>query len=271
MNEKSNSSVLLAQKIDALVCATPPDLVESVIAKLGSFERENWPLSVSRLLANIHNPYVRSDLMDLFEFWQKELADLPASAVALALQTALFTQTSTHQSEVELVWTGPETHIIPFRRTDQALLQVIHSAQSRLLIVSFAIYKIKAVVDALEQAVACGVEINICLESPEESQGKITFHGEQAFSSQVLEAARLYVWPLEKRHVSTGGDIGALHAKLVVADGKILFISSANLTDSAMHLNMELGVLIQGGDLPAQVEKHFDELILTGVLKRVHL
>jgi len=50
-----------------------------------------------------------------------------------------------------------------------------------------------------------------------------------------------------------------LHAKLAVADGESLFISSANLTNAAMQLNMELGVLICGGELPAQVVKHFDE------------
>jgi len=101
-------------------------------------------------------------------------------------------------------------------------------------------------------------------------KGENDFKSTGIVCAQVLEAAKLYIWPLEKRHVSTSGDFGALHAKLAVADGESLFISCANLTNAAMQLNMELGVLICGGDLPAQVEKHFDEIILTGVLKRVY-
>jgi len=44
---------------------------------------------------------------------------------------------------------------------------------------------------------------------------------------------------------------------------------SANFTEHAMELNMELGLLLHGGGLPAQVASHFDGLIAAGVLQRV--
>ena len=62
------------------------------------------------------------------------------------------------------------------------------------------------------------------------------------------------------------GNAGVLHAKCVVADGRWLFISSANLTEHAFTVNMELGVLISGGKLPLRVEEHFDGLIASGAL-----
>ena len=43
-----------------------------------------------------------------------------------------------------------------------------------------------------------------------------------------------------------------------VADGRWLFLSSANLTEYAFTLNMELGLLNTGGDLPGQIEQHFN-------------
>jgi hypothetical protein len=43
-----------------------------------------------------------------------------------------------------------------------------------------------------------------------------------------------------------------------------IFLSSANLTEFAFNLNMELGVLIKGGSLPIAVETHFRTLIATG-------
>ena len=51
-----------------------------------------------------------------------------------------------------------------------------------------------------------------------------------------------------------------------MADGRTMFLTSANLTEYAFTVNMELGVLITSGTLPKQVETHFDRLIQTGVL-----
>ena len=55
-----------------------------------------------------------------------------------------------------------------------------------------------------------------------------------------------------------------------MADGRWLFLSSANLTEYAFTINMELGLLVTGGKLPQQVEEHFDRLMATGTLARVH-
>ena len=44
------------------------------------------------------------------------------------------------------------------------------------------------------------------------------------------------------------GRLGSLPAKVAVADGATLLISSANFTEYAMTLNMELGVLIRGSE-----------------------
>ena len=49
--------------------------------------------------------------------------------------------------------------------------------------------------------------------------------------------------------------------KCAVSDARTLFLTSANLTEYAFTINMELGVLVTGGKLPAQVQEHFDQLI----------
>ena len=50
-----------------------------------------------------------------------------------------------------------------------------------------------------------------------------------------------------------------------MADGRWLFLSSANLTEYAFTINMELSVLVMGEKLPAQVQEHFDRMIGMGV------
>lgn len=54
------------------------------------------------------------------------------------------------------------------------------------------------------------------------------------------------LWPHEQLPVDERGKRGVLHSKCAVADERMLFVSSANLTEHALNLNMELGVLIQG-------------------------
>ena len=65
------------------------------------------------------------------------------------------------------------------------------------------------------------------------------------------------------------GKHGSLHAKCAVADRRRLFLSSANLTAYALTLNMELGLLVTDGPLPAQVDQHFRALIEAGKLVTV--
>ena len=45
--------------------------------------------------------------------------------------------------------------------------------------------------------------------------------------------------------------------------------ASANLTEYAVNLNMELGTLIRGGPLPGMVAERFMGLMESGVLRRV--
>ena len=56
-----------------------------------------------------------------------------------------------------------------------------------------------------------------------------------------------------------------LHAKCVIIDGQILFISSANFTGSAQLRNIELGVLLQSAELASQAERFFDGLVGMGI------
>jgi len=62
------------------------------------------------------------------------------------------------------------------------------------------------------------------------------------------------------------GRYGFLHAKFAVADEAALFVSSANLTEYAFNFNMELGLLVRGGDLPAQMVSHLRHLVEERVL-----
>ena len=50
-------------------------------------------------------------------------------------------------------------------------------------------------------------------------------------------------------------------------DERALLVSSANITEGALWLNLELGVLLRGGELPGKVRRHFGDLIAAGTLR----
>jgi phosphatidylserine/phosphatidylglycerophosphate/cardiolipin synthase-like enzyme len=218
----------------------------------------------------VPQPHLRSLLVDMLTAWQQQAPGVPPAEVALMLWTAAATTRSVHESQtVELVWTGPLVAGPEMRRTDQALLQVINAAQQSLLIVNFAVYKIAAIAGAIVRAAERGATIRICVEAPEPSGQKMAHDTIKALGTGVAQRAAIYVWPSDKRPTDENGRAGVLHAKCAVADSRLLFVSSANLTDNAMTLNMELGVLVQSITHAARVEAQFEHMIAQGVLRRM--
>jgi phosphatidylserine/phosphatidylglycerophosphate/cardiolipin synthase-like enzyme len=240
-------------------------------AKLGA----QLPVAVAREIAESKDTLAclralspaerREPLIDLHRRWQGALA----GSFGIALLTASLAEEDRRRSQsIELVWTGPESRLIPVRQTEQVLLELIRGARSRLLVVSYAVYRIGAIRAALCDALDRGVQVRIVLdvEDPENVDG---YDPMMAIGRELLSRAEVLFWPTEQRVKDVEGKRGSLHVKCVAADAERLFISSANLTQQALRLNMELGVLITGGGLAGRIREHFAELAARGVLRPI--
>jgi phosphatidylserine/phosphatidylglycerophosphate/cardiolipin synthase-like enzyme len=255
--------------ISQLAALLPPELIEKIAAALQQ-PAVDWVRLRRQVLDSVPQRLVRDQVAAFLDRWHTTAAEISGDSLALALRVAASAeQDNRHNQSLELVWTGPDSQIIPLRRTDQALIQIINEASVKLTIVSFAVYKATTIMQALKQAAQRDVPIMICLETPDSGEGKVAFDTIRALGPDIAQHAHLYVWPHDQRPHSPDGKHGSLHAKVAVADGQALLISSANLTEYAMTLNMEMGVLIRGGDLPVKVDAHFAQLISDGVLQRV--
>ena len=124
-----------------------------------------------------------------------------------------------------------------------------------------------AVAAAVHAALTRGVRVVFVLESEETSAGKVSFDPLPYLRGDSSLPIEVYVWPLAKRERDDRGRHGTLHAKFAVADRHRLLVSSANLTEHAFELNIELGVLLTGGPAPEQAAAHVDSLIRLGVLQ----
>lgn len=200
--------------------------------------------------------------------WRNSKDTLPrdvASALRGASSAAMLQE---RHGAMELVWTGPSTGQVPVRHTEQVLCEVIEAAKRRLFLVSFVAYKVDSIIRALRGAIGRQVQINLLLESSDKHGGRVTYDSVKAMKN-ILPSIEVYVWSSDMK-VLPGQLSGAVHAKCAVADGELAFITSANLTSAAMERNMELGVLVRGGELPFELHRHLEALIYTKVIERAN-
>ena len=218
----------------------------------------------------IAQPDNREAVASLLQCWRQDGRDASAKQVAAALRAACATD-AIHRTRqrLEMVWSGPCPGTSTYRRTDQALLELIHGAKQTVVVVTFAAYKVPQIARALVDAARRGVKVVLILESTEDSNGAVSFNPLEALGDELARAAVVYMWAMSKRAVDDRGNRGALHVKCAVADSQVALISSANLTDHAMNLNMELGLLVQGGDLPGTLADHLQSLIQARILTTV--
>ena len=241
--------------------------VAGAVAQDGGMDR---PPARQAILQSLPTPDFRDATADFLDLWHSSAGGVGVEAVAVALATAAKSELDhRHEETVEIVWTGPEPTATRFRQTEQAILEVVNSAMKRLTVVSYAVYRIPRIRESLVAAANRGVGIRLLVETPNRIEGQGEYDCVLALGDNVASACSVYYWPQENRPKDDNGKIGILHVKCAVADGYRMFLSSANFTEYAFTINMELGLLVTGGKLPGQVERHFDRLICTGALAGV--
>jgi phosphatidylserine/phosphatidylglycerophosphate/cardiolipin synthase-like enzyme len=167
------------------------------------------------------------------------------------------------EQEVSLVWSGPSTHRVPVRSTGRALLQLIDEAQRELQLMTYSATRYPPLAQALQAAITRRVNIDVVVETLQ-GAGSALSGTEPASAFAAVPGLRVWHWPVAKR-----SEAGAkTHAKLAVADRHVLLTTSANFTHSGVDRNIEAGILIRGGPLPARTSEHILELQRTGILER---
>lgn len=243
------------------------DLPSGQLHKLaGALAKNGEPSAVARhsIVNTVPTAVFRHHAAAICEAWAT--TDIRGPGVALAVRCAVDAVNEVRgEQQVSVVWTGPASYEVPIRATSAVLAEVIEEARKSLIVVSFAAYKVATVVEAVRAAADRGVDVRLVLESVVESKGRLTHDAREAFEA-LGGAVSFFVWPAELR-VSQGGGHASMHAKCAVADRDTAFVTSANLTGAAMSDNMELGLVVRGGDVPRRIASHFDALIVAGILR----
>lgn len=166
------------------------------------------------------------------------------------------------------VWTGPANGAFPVRRFDQVLYDLAAQASRRILIVTFAAYRVGHLCELLRGAVDRGAALTLVLEGEEASGGQLTHDALNAFEELRGSDCAIYCWRSERRERNAAGRPGKLHAKCAVVDD-VALVGSGNLTEDAFSRNMELGLMVDGSGTADSIFGHFMALIERRELARV--
>lgn len=250
----------LLDAVAALVSLVTPEKVQAIATRVRQTEASKATLVLSNVVGT---PVARTLVEQLVSAWQNTTVVSDELASMLLAASHVYTKVVAEQS-TELVWTGPTTPFVSARRTEQALLQVINSAEQSLFITSFVAYDVSTIVKALNAASDRGVIVSMLLELSQGHGGSITFDAIGKMRT-LVPAAKLYAW----RDRADSFSDGRVHAKVAVADSRMCFITSANLTGYAMEKNMEAGVLITGGHVAKVLAEHLRSLVETKIVALV--
>lgn len=181
---------------------------------------------------------------------------------------------------VELVWTGPETASVANRDTAVVVRELFAQAEQSVVVAGFAVYQGREVFRGLAERLStrAGLHARLYLDVHRA-------HQDTTLDSEVLRRfARRFVdqdWPTgfplpelyyDPRSLATEAvKRSSLHAKCVVVDRRVAFVTSANFTEAAQERNIEAGVVVRSPRFAGRLADHFGALANAGLLKRLTL
>lgn len=203
---------------------------------------------------------IRDELQRLHE------RGINGKAVAYAIKLAA--QAESGVSRPDLVWSGPEVRGLHARDTRPVFEELVGGAQTSLWISSYTYYDGPKAFELLARRMdqVPGLQTTLLLNIKRD-------WGDSSPSDELVrrftDALWSNGWPgtrrpdvfYDPRSLLVDSDRAVLHAKAVVADDAVAFVTSANLTEKAFDDNIEVGVLSRDRALATSLSKHFRVLI----------
>jgi phosphatidylserine/phosphatidylglycerophosphate/cardiolipin synthase-like enzyme len=175
---------------------------------------------------------------------------------------------------VDLVLSGPEVAGIPTSDTLAIMRRLIDESTSEVLLVGYAVHQGKQVFGRLAARMDEKPELRVwlCLDVSRKQTDtslsqEIVRRFAQDFRGKHWPGKRLPDLCYDPRSLSdSGGTRSSLHAKCVVIDRRIAFITSANFTEAAQQRNIEAGVIVRYPLLVERLVGYFEGLRASGQL-----
>jgi phosphatidylserine/phosphatidylglycerophosphate/cardiolipin synthase-like enzyme len=207
--------------------------------------------------------------------WNTQVSDvllefdrLGVSGPASGLWIRSLGKAEARSPRLDLVWSGPEVPGLHARETRRVYEELIGAAEHSLWVSTYAFFDGPRAFESLAHRVDAVPTLHATLLLNLQRK-----RGDRTGADQLVRrfADRFWSveWPGKSRpqvyydpralELESAGAV--LHAKAVVADNDVVFVTSANLTEAALDRNIELGLLIRDRSLAASVVCQFQTLI----------
>lgn len=251
---------------------------EVLLALAGALEGDRLtppypPISLQRFLAPPAAEAAAADLAAFAEvgFGPRQIAHI------LRLIAAERENTMRAADRAELVWSGPELPGAASRDTAVVARELFASARRTVLVSSYAVYQGKRVLESLAENLDRTPDLRVRLLLNVHRQYRDT-RADSELTREFAEKFRTEMWPgrqlpevfYDPRALSLEpGPRACLHAKCVIVDSEVAFVTSANFTEAAHERNIEAGVLLRSIPLAQALTAQFETLIGRGALRRL--
>ncbi|TXK19767.1 DISARM system phospholipase D-like protein DrmC [Homoserinibacter sp. GY 40078] len=177
-------------------------------------------------------------------------ADLGPETLTSLLR-AVAAAAAVSSTSIRAVWSGP-TFDGDGDHTTSALSHIIDEATEDVFASTYSATAGSAFVEALWRAVARGVKTTLLVDS------KVNAGATLAMLKSKLDGATFWTF------VPADGGYGLQHSKVVIVDSRLVFVTSANLSDAAAERNLEAGVVVRDADFASKMRRRFSELRAAG-------
>ena len=200
-----------------------------------------------------------------------------ARQLAAAVDAVITNRELQNRFSYDLVLSGPEVPGIPTRSTHAVLHSLISEAKSEVVLIGYVIHKASSLLLPLASKMQSNPSFDVwcCLDI---KRGKNDTSEADSLVQRFRSKFEKEIWPwdpkphvyYDPRSLADWGTIrSSLHAKCVIIDRKVAFVTSANFTDAAQHRNIEAGVITRDSRFAFKLHSYFDGLRNGGFLKRL--
>ena len=179
---------------------------------------------------------------------------------------------------LDLVLSGPDVAGVPTRDTAAVMHALIEDAREEILLVGYAVHNGKRLFEPLARKLASqpGLRVWFCLDiSRRQGDTSLAFEIVRRFAHEF--SAKHWPWEpkpevyYDPRALGDGRERASMHAKCMVVDRQVAFITSANFTEAAQKRNVEAGLIVRLEPLAQRVASYFEGLCKTGHLAACEL
>jgi phosphatidylserine/phosphatidylglycerophosphate/cardiolipin synthase-like enzyme len=178
--------------------------------------------------------------------------------------------------QASLVWTGPESTISQSRDTAVVVEELFAHAEHSILVNSYVVQTGTTVFRSLAERMVARPELHVQLflhvgRKPRDTRDDSELIREfAALLAPLWQDSRRPEVFYDPRSLSADRAVSASwHAKCVVADEDLAFVTSANFTEWAQQRNVEAGVLIRDRHFSGQLRQQFDGLVQSKQVRRL--